>query len=73
MSRSPDIPAMDWPDFGKRVRIAMAEDNLSIRQAADVIGVDQATLHRLAKHGKEPSASTYIFVERWLTSRGQQP
>lgn len=60
---------MDWPDFGKRVRIAMAEDNLSIRQAAAVIGVDQATLHRLAKHGKEPSASTYIFVQRWLDER----
>lgn len=70
MSRSPTIPAKDWPEFARQVRIAMAEDNLSIRQAADVIGVDQATLHRLAKHGKEPSASTYIFVERWLNARG---
>ena len=58
-----------WPELGKQVRIAMAEDNLSYRQAAALIGTDQANLHRLAKHGKAPSVETYILVMHWLSAR----
>jgi hypothetical protein len=59
----------DWQGLGRQVRVAMAEDNLSYRQAAEVIGTDQATLHRLAKHGKEPSATTYLRVMHCLEAR----
>ncbi len=38
----------DWKELGRRVRVAMAEDNLSYRQAAEVIGTSQVNLHRLA-------------------------
>ena len=67
------LPSLDWPEFGARLRMAMARANMSYRQTAAASGVDQATLHRVAKHGKPPSADNYILMARWLLSQKETP
>lgn len=60
------LPLFDGAEFGLRVRMAMARANLSYRQLAKQIGVDQASIHRVAKHGKPPCIETYLRLIRWL-------
>jgi hypothetical protein len=59
---------VDWSDFGKSLRMAFAEQNLSLRQAQAVTGVDQATLHRVTKHCRPISADNYVVLTAWLAS-----
>jgi hypothetical protein len=63
------LPDLDWPAFAEQLRVAMAKGNLSLRQAAAEIGVDQATLHRAAKHAKPPAADNYRLIVKWLRAR----
>ena len=56
----------DGQAFGLRVRLALARANLSLRKAAAEIEVDQANLHRVAKHGKPPCVETYLRLCEWL-------
>jgi hypothetical protein len=58
---------VDWQAFGKTLRIAFAEQNLSLRQAQSATGVDQATLHRVTKHCRPISADNYVLLCAWLS------
>lgn len=62
-------PRFDGPAFSLKVRLAMARANLSIRQAAALIDVDQATLHRVVKHEKPPCVETYLRLNEWLAAQ----
>ena len=57
---------LDWPEFGLQVRLAMAHHNVSYRQLAELIGSDQSTIHRVAKHGKPIRAETYLALLHWI-------
>ncbi|MGL5736474.1 MAG: hypothetical protein ACRCYS_16555 [Beijerinckiaceae bacterium] len=57
---------LDWADFGLQVRVTMARQNVSYRQLADLVGSDQATVHRVAKHGKPIRVETYLALSRWI-------
>lgn len=71
-------PLFDGPAFALEVRLEMARQNLSLRQLAAKINVDQANIHRVAKHGKPPCVETYLRLREWLAASpqdkgGQQP
>lgn len=57
---------IDWSDFGLQVRLAMARRNMSYRKVADALGSDQATIHRVAVHGKPIRAETYRALLTWM-------
>ena len=57
---------VDWEDFALSLRLEMARANLSLRQLASEIGVDQATIHRVAKHGKPVSVENYLALWNWI-------
>lgn len=59
-------PIFDGAEFGLRVRLAMARANLSYRELAALVGVDQTSIHRVGKHGKTPCVETYLRLSRWL-------
>jgi predicted transcriptional regulator len=56
--------------FSLEVRLAMARANLSLRQLQTQIGVDQASIHRVAKKQLPPSVETYLRLRRWLDQGG---
>lgn len=56
----------DSKAFALQVRIAMAEENLSLRKLGAKINLDQVTLHRVAAKELEPSISTYFRLKAWL-------
>jgi hypothetical protein len=60
---------VDWPEFGKTLRIAFAEQNLSLRHAQDATGIDQATLHRVTKHCRPISADNFVKLNAWLLTQ----
>ena len=66
-------PIFDAKLFALRVRVAMAEDNLSLRQLQALIGVDQASIHRVTKKELPPCIETYLRLDRWLLSRPTTP
>ena len=57
---------LDWMGFGLQVRLTMARRNMSYRELATAIGSDQATVHRVSKHGKPIRAETYIALRSWM-------
>lgn len=63
---SDEKPLFDGEAFGLEVRLAMARANISYRELAELIAVDQANIHRVAKHGKSPSIETYLRLRKWL-------
>ena len=65
-------PLFDAAAFSLQVRLAMARANLSYRQLAALIGVDQANIHRVAKHGKPPCVENYLRLCRWLDKEAQK-
>ena len=66
MSGRDDGPLFDAVAFALEVRLAMAKGNLSLRQLQDICGVDQASIHRVAKKQLPPSIETYLRLRRWL-------
>lgn len=62
------MPEYDGKAFGNRVLKAMDADGLSYRKAADVIGIDLASLHRMI-HGGTPGIEHYLLAVKWLTKR----
>ncbi len=60
------VAKLDWPAFSLDLRLAMARANLSLRQLQTATGVDQATIHRVAKHGKPIAADSYIALAGWV-------
>lgn len=66
-------PLFDGQAFGLEVRLSMARANLSLRQLAALIDVDQANIHRVAKHGKPPCVETYLRLREWLDAPQVQP
>lgn len=59
-------PLFDASAFSLAVRLAMARANISYRDLAEVIGVDQANIHRVAKRALSPSIETYLRLKKWL-------
>ena len=59
-------PLFDAAEFALEIRLAMAAENLSLRQLQAVIGVDQASIHRVAKKELPPCVETYLRLRRWL-------
>lgn len=69
----PRLPiGVDWADFALTIRVEMAKANLSLRQLASEIGVDQATIHRVAKHGKPVSVENYLTLWNWIERTGDE-
>lgn len=64
--RHAPLARLDWGDFGLQVRLAMAHRNVSYRDVAALTGSDQATIHRVAKHGKPIRAETYLALLDWI-------
>lgn len=62
----PDEPLFDLMDFARRVRVKMAEDDVSYRQIAPTIGVSPATLNRIAKARGLPDVESYLRICKWL-------
>jgi hypothetical protein len=58
--------ALDWAEFGLQIRLTMARRNMSYREVAAAIQSDQATVHRVAKHGKPITAETYHALSVWM-------
>ncbi len=56
---------VSWPDFALRLRQAMAQANLSLRQTQAVTGVDQATIHRIAKNEKPVRVEAFLALSRF--------
>lgn len=59
-------PLFDVPAYAKKVRHALAECNLSYREAAPEIGISHATLYRTAKGNGPCDVETYFRINRWL-------
>lgn len=73
----PSMPTgIDWQEFSLSLRIAMARENLSLRDLAAKIGIDQATIHRVAKHEKPVRVEAYLslaaFIQSQHTSQGDR-
>lgn len=60
------LRGLDWGDFGLQIRLEMARRNISYRNLAADIGSDQATIHRVAKHGRPVRVETYLALAEWL-------
>jgi hypothetical protein len=60
-------PLFDQPAYARSVRMALAEHNLSFREAAPQIGISHATLHRVAKCVGPPDVESYFRINRWLS------
>lgn len=60
------IDNLNWEDFAFRLRIAMAVANVSFRQLSQVISVDQAAIHRVAKHGKPVNVGNFLLLSSWV-------
>lgn len=58
--------------FGRRIVDALNTGRLSYRNAEVVVGVDHATLHRVASAAMIPSVETYLRIERWLSTQPSQ-
>jgi len=69
------IGKVDWAEFGLALRLEMARQNISYRGLADMIGVDQATIHRAAKHGKPIRVESYLALSAFIqpTTQDTQP
>jgi DNA-binding Xre family transcriptional regulator len=61
--------ALDWQQFSLRLRLTMAERNMSYREVAGAVGSDQATIHRIGKHGKPIRAETYLALSAWMENQ----
>lgn len=59
-------PLFDLTAFARRVRVRMADLNLSYRDAAPLIGVAVPTLNRVARAKGPPDVENYLRIERWL-------
>ncbi|WDA36450.1 helix-turn-helix domain-containing protein [Sphingobium sp. YC-XJ3] len=59
-------PLFDVASYARSVRIALAERNLSLREAAPQIGISHATLHRTAKGNGPCDVETYFRINRWM-------
>lgn len=66
-----EAPLFDAPAFALEVRLAMARDNLSLRQLQGIARVDQASIHRVTKKQLPPSIETYLRLRKWLD--GKEP
>jgi DNA-binding XRE family transcriptional regulator len=64
---------VSWPCFARNIRVAMAEDGIGCREAAKTIGISPATLSRITRHSKEPTATNYLKIMDWLGRRMVQP
>jgi DNA-binding Xre family transcriptional regulator len=61
-----EAPAtIDWQEFALKIRVRMAQENLSLRQLQQIIGVDQAIIHRVAKNAKPVRVEAYLALEAW--------
>jgi len=69
----PRSPFFDPAAFSLKLRVAMAEANLSYRELEDLAGVDQASIFRVAKHGKTPNVENYLRLRHWMTARDGDP
>jgi len=58
----------DAETFALEVRVAMARANVSLRQLQDIVGVDQASIHRVAKKQLPPNVENYLRLRQWLGS-----
>lgn len=63
------IAALDWSAFSLELRLEMAKANLSLRQLAALIHVNQATIHRVSKHAKPVSAEAYVALRKWINAQ----
>jgi len=59
----------DPEKFGARIIAAMEQAGLTYRTAEARIGVDHATLHRVATGTMLPSVETYLRITDWLRKR----
>lgn len=65
-------PEIDWQELALNLRMEMARRNLSYRQTGDLIGVDQATLHRVAKHAKPVMAGPYNAMLNFINGEHKE-
>ena len=59
------LAVIDWQEFALKIRVRMAQENLSLRQLQQIIGVDQATIHRVTKKAKPIRVEAYLALEAW--------
>jgi len=58
-------PEFDASEFGREVAAALKISGWSYREAGRVLGIDQATLHRIA-HGGKPDVENYVRLRHWM-------
>lgn len=64
-----DAPLFDLAEYSLAVRLKLARQDQSYRQAAPDVGVSPATLHRIARGRGVPDVESYLRVNRWLAVR----
>ena len=66
------VITIDWQEFALKLRLRMAEQNLSLRQLQQIVGVDQATIHRVAKNARPIRVEAYLALEAWCGEHKDQ-
>jgi hypothetical protein len=59
---------MDWKKFGRDVKAARLAANLSLREAAALVGVDYTLWHRTEHARPLTNVIAYLLICRWMTT-----
>lgn len=69
MGERDDPPLFDLQAFALAIRLKLAKDDQSYREAAPAAGVSRSTLCRTARARGLPDVESYLRIKRWLESR----
>lgn len=61
---------VEWPKFALSLRVAMAKANVSLRDIQNLTGVDQATVHRIAKNERPIRVEAWLALSNWIATTG---
>jgi transcriptional regulator with XRE-family HTH domain len=57
---------MDWMKFGRDVKAARTAANLSLREAAALVGLDHTLWHRTEHARPLTNVLAYLLICRWM-------
>lgn len=58
-------PLFDAKEFGRKLRMKLADLNIDVRSAAKKIGVSPATISRVCCE-KSPDVENYLRIKKWI-------
>lgn len=65
----------DQENFARRIRVRIAERNISQAECAAETGISKATISRICSSKKSPDVENYLRLKKWLDdyARGGAP